>query len=344
MSHTEKSVLDSVRALCAPFVESVYWSFGEEGQVYLVSESRPDANLATLVKNSGPVASADVLYYACEVVDALSSLHAANIIHRDLTPFNVFVDHTGHIVLSNFSNAMMISADAPSQSAAMEYQAPEHLLGWAHDFAVDCWSFGTLLHFLLAGTNPVVDGEDPNATRSRILNGNIVLNDLLPTEAKDLIRKCLERNPALRLTIGGIKEHNYFANVYGATFSRRATDQWSHFCIHIGTGTMCDIKILVSSLSAPPLQTGTYADEAPPALSRISSPKLRPTSQDFPLPPVPRISLSLDPSLDISFTLHTVSKAVPSQPRLERLPGRETINNDLPRPLFRSSHFDGRSA
>jgi hypothetical protein len=34
----------------------------------------------------------------------------------------------------------------------MEYQAPEHLLGWAHDFAVDCWSFGALLHFLLAGT------------------------------------------------------------------------------------------------------------------------------------------------------------------------------------------------
>ncbi|KAJ7350678.1 kinase-like domain-containing protein [Mycena albidolilacea] len=224
MSHTEKSVLDSVRALCAPFVESVYWSFGEEGQVYLVSEPRSDANLATLVKNSGPVASADVLYYACEVVDALSSLHAANIIHRDLTPFNVFVDHTGHIVLSNFSNAMMISADAPSQSAAMEYQAPEHLLGWAHDFAVDCWSFGTLLHFLLAGTNPVVDGEDPDATRSRILNGNIVLNDLLLTEAKDLIRKCLERNPALRLTIGRIREHNYFANVYGATFSC-ATDR-----------------------------------------------------------------------------------------------------------------------
>jgi hypothetical protein len=86
MSHTEKSVLDSVRALCAPFVESVYWSFGEEGQVYLVSvggalsckmnsdpsqEPRSDANLATLVKNSGPVASADVLYYACEVVSFL---------------------------------------------------------------------------------------------------------------------------------------------------------------------------------------------------------------------------------------------------------------------------------
>jgi hypothetical protein len=41
----------------------------------------------------------------------------------------------------------------------------------------------------MATQNPVVDGEDPNATRSRILNGNIVLNDLLPTEAKDLIRK-----------------------------------------------------------------------------------------------------------------------------------------------------------
>ncbi|KAF7362369.1 AGC/AKT protein kinase [Mycena venus] len=74
-----------------------------------------------------------------------------------------------------------------------------------------------------------------------------------------------------------------------------------------------------------------------PPLSRTPSPKLRPTSQDFPLPPAPRISLSLDPSLDVSFTIHAVNKAVPSLPRIERFPGRETAN-DIPRPPFRSSH------
>ncbi|KAF8150481.1 kinase-like domain-containing protein [Mycena galopus ATCC 62051] len=156
-SHAEKSVMEAVRALSAPFVEYLHWSFpgvgdGEEGRIYLVSESHSGENLAALVTNSGPLPCTEALYYACEVVDGLSSLHAANIIHRDVTPFNIFVDHTGHVVLTNFSNATIISNDAPPPSAGMEYQAPEILLGWAHDFAVDCWSFGVLLHFLLAGT------------------------------------------------------------------------------------------------------------------------------------------------------------------------------------------------
>ncbi|KAJ6491705.1 kinase-like domain-containing protein, partial [Mycena vitilis] len=305
--HTEKLVMESIRALRAPFIERVYWTFpgvadGEEGRVYLVLESHWGGDLATLV-NSKSLAPADVLLYVCEVVEGVSSLHAVNIIHRDLTPSNIFVDHTGHIVLSNFSNAAMISAGAECGiplSAAVEYQAPEILLGWAHDFAVDCWSFGLLLHFLLAGTNPLpgdngLDGQ--GRARSQILLGNVVLSDIPQPEAQDLIRKCLERNPVLRLSIGRIREHDYFSTV-----------DWQE----VRQKTM-----------------------SPPTRSRIPSPKLRPTSRDFPLPPAPHLSLaSLDPSLDISFTFHTASKAVPSQPRIERVP----VVNDTTRPPLRSSY------
>ncbi|KAJ7935257.1 kinase-like domain-containing protein [Mycena leptocephala] len=223
--HTEKLVMEAIRALRAPFLERVYWSFpgvadGEEERIYLVLESHSGGNLAALV-NSEPLAPMNVLFYAGEVVDAISSLHAANIIHRDLTPSNIFVDRTGHIVLSNFCNATVISDNTECgmpPSAAVEYQAPEILLGWAHDFVVDCWSFGVLLHFLLAGANPVVGDDDQGTVRSQILNGNPILSHIAPPEAKDLIRKCLERNPILRLTIGRIREHNYFSTVYGLTF------------------------------------------------------------------------------------------------------------------------------
>ncbi|KAJ6593343.1 kinase-like domain-containing protein [Mycena capillaripes] len=305
-SHTEHLVMESIRALRAPFLDCMHWSFpgivdGEEGRVYLVLESHSGGTLAALV-NSKSLAPRDVQFYVCEVVEGVSSLHAANIIHRDLTPSNILVDHMGHIVLSNFCNAAMISADTQCGmplGAAVEYQAPEILLGWAHDFAVDCWSFGVLLHYLLAGTNPIV-GDDgpgsPGTVQSQILNGNTVLSDIPPPEAKDLIRKCLERNPVLRLSIGGIREHDYFSAV-----------DW-HYVRH---------KII-----------------SPPVWSRTPSPKLRPTSRDFPLPPAPRLSLSLDTALDFSFTFHTASKAVPSQPRIERVPGRETVT----RPPLRSSY------
>ncbi|KAJ6631467.1 hypothetical protein B0H10DRAFT_495560 [Mycena sp. CBHHK59/15] len=80
----------------------------------------------------------------------------------------------------------------------------------------------------------------------------------------------------------------------------------------------------------------------PPSRSPSSSPKLRPTSQDFPLPPATRLSQNLDAaSLDVSFTVHTASKAVPSQPRLERYDGWEIADG---RPLQTScSMYDLRS-
>ncbi|KAJ7188812.1 kinase-like domain-containing protein [Mycena filopes] len=296
--HSEKVVLESVRALRAPFLEHVHWSFPdvthrEERQVYLVLDSHSGGNLVALV-NSEPLAPADALFYVCEVVDGISSLHAADIIHRDVTPSNIFVDHTGHLVLSNFCNATTFSPDTACgmpPTAAMEYQAPEILLGWAHDFAVDCWSFGLLLHFLLARTNPVVDTQSD--VRGQILNGSATIDNLLPVAAKDLIRKCLERNPVLRLTIGKVREHNYFATV-----------DWR------------DVR---------------QKNIPPPSRSRTPSPKLRPSSEDFPLPPS-RLSQTLDASLDFSFTFQTASKAVPFLPRLERIHAA----NDIPRPSLRS--------
>ncbi|KAJ7496770.1 kinase-like domain-containing protein [Mycena latifolia] len=291
--HFEGVVMEAIRALRAPFLERLYWSFpgiadGEEGRIYLVLESHSGGSLIALM-DSRPITPTDVLFYVCEVVEALSSLHVANIIHRDLTPSNISLDHTGHVVLSNFSNAILLSASTQYSmppSAAMEYQAPEILLGWAHDFAVDCWSFGVLLHFLLAGTNPVV--KDDDAVRNQILTGNAALSEVLPLAAKDLIIRCLERNAVLRLSIGSIKEHDYFATV-----------DWYR----------------VRQKNIPP-----------PARSP-SPPKLRPTSQDFPLPPTTRLSQNLDTSLDVSFTFHTASKAVPSQPRLERVYGRERVTD-----------------
>ncbi|KAJ6590004.1 kinase-like domain-containing protein [Mycena vulgaris] len=217
--HIEQAVMEVIRALRAPFLERVLWRFpgvadDEEGRVYLVLESHSGGSLIALV-NSSPIARTNALFYACEIVDGLSSMHAANIIHRDLTPSNIYIDNTGHIVLSNFCNATLLSSNKQRSmppSAAMEYQAPEILLGWAHDFAVDCWSFGALLHFLLSGTNPVVNEQD-GSVRNQILDGNAALSKLLPLEAKDLIIKCLERNPVLRLPIGGIREHDYFTTV-----------------------------------------------------------------------------------------------------------------------------------
>lgn len=85
------------------------------------------------------------------------ALHSAGIVHRDLKPDNIVVNAKGHVVLTGFDYAKVLGIGSGAHiqrttlSTTTEYQAPEMHLGWVHDFAVDCWAFGILLHVMLFG-------------------------------------------------------------------------------------------------------------------------------------------------------------------------------------------------
>ena len=82
-------------------------------------------------------------------------MHAHKIIHGNLRPQNIMIDSFGHIVLTGFGRAQSICSnnqrDPTRPCGSGEYQPPEMILGWNHDLAVDCWSFGILLYMMLVG-------------------------------------------------------------------------------------------------------------------------------------------------------------------------------------------------
>jgi len=75
------------------------------------------------------------------------------------------IDTDGHVVLAGYRVADLLphpgaqgrdsrcflTTRVALEDKSILYQAPELLLGWAHDFAVDCWGFGMLLHYMLSG-------------------------------------------------------------------------------------------------------------------------------------------------------------------------------------------------
>ncbi|CAK5266081.1 unnamed protein product, partial [Mycena citricolor] len=211
----EKLVMESIREIDSPFLDRLRWAFSVPGDcTYLVLDFHSEVTVATIVQDN-PLNTVEAMFFACELVEGIGSLHLANIAHRDITPANVLIDRTGHVVLSDFSNAVFLSGsppchDCPPLSSAVEFQAPE--ITWTHNLAVDCWSFGLLLHFMLTGRNPVVDHNSALPIRSQVLDGHPKIQEALPFEATDLIIKCLERNPIFRLSITKIRDHSYFFN------------------------------------------------------------------------------------------------------------------------------------
>ncbi|KAM7271976.1 hypothetical protein ACFE04_031190 [Oxalis oulophora] len=89
-----------------------------------------------------------------------------------------------------------------------EYVAPEIIQAKGHDFAVDWWSLGVVLYEMLYGTTPF-KGENRKETFFRILTREPALIGE-KTALRDLIRKLLEKDPNERITLEGIKGHDFF--------------------------------------------------------------------------------------------------------------------------------------
>lgn len=92
-----------------------------------------------------------------------------------------------------------------------EYVAPEIISGSGHDFSVDWWCLGVMLHEMLYGTTPF-RGINRKETFYRVLTKNPELVGE-PTPLRDLIRKLLEKDPRNRISAKEIKAHDFFKSV-----------------------------------------------------------------------------------------------------------------------------------
>ncbi|XP_076935544.1 serine/threonine-protein kinase OXI1-like [Bidens hawaiensis] len=113
--------------------------------------------------------------------------------------------------------AESINSEEPSSDRANsfvgteEYVAPEMIQGIGHDFAVDWWCLGVVLHEMLYGTTPF-RGINRKETFYRILSKTPELVGE-PSALRDLIRKLLEKDPKQRITVNEIKGQDFFKGV-----------------------------------------------------------------------------------------------------------------------------------
>ncbi|KAG6902005.1 hypothetical protein C0995_005652 [Termitomyces sp. Mi166 len=176
-----------------------------------------------IVSSEGALKPERARFFACEILQALTALHAAGIIHRDIRPENIVIDNAGHIIVTGFESSEILPYSSKSRDPTFcttptgtvsMFCAPELLLGWSHDYLVDTWGFGMLLMFMITGRCILGDSEtSPVSWKKMIVHSPIVLPLLLETSAHDLISRCLERNPMARPSLLLIKKHNYFSSV-----------------------------------------------------------------------------------------------------------------------------------
>jgi serine/threonine protein kinase/tetratricopeptide (TPR) repeat protein len=100
-----------------------------------------------------------VIRIGIELSGALSTVHRAGLIHRDVKAQNVLCDPDGRLVLTDFGAGCQLDEGAAAQRRELAGTpvcvAPELLAGQAATPQSDVYSLGVLLYHLLTGTYPV---------------------------------------------------------------------------------------------------------------------------------------------------------------------------------------------
>jgi eukaryotic-like serine/threonine-protein kinase len=171
---------------------------------------------------TGPLPIADTLRIARQIADAIEYAHDRGIIHRDLKPANIKVTPDGSVKVLDFglAKAMDVTSDSaisvagtmsPTLSLAAThaglilgtaaYMAPEQAKGKPVDRRADVWAFGLVLYEMLTGTR-MFGGDSVAETLASVMKDQIALTNLpadTPASIRQLVKRCLERDPRRRL-------------------------------------------------------------------------------------------------------------------------------------------------
>jgi len=106
----------------------------------------------------GPLPPSDAIDIGIQICHAVSAVHKAGLLHRDIKAQNVMLAKDGRAVLTDFGTGWEVSegsAGTGSLAGTPLYLAPELLRGGDTTIHSDIYSLGVLLYHMLTGTYPV---------------------------------------------------------------------------------------------------------------------------------------------------------------------------------------------
>lgn len=146
------------------------------------------------------------LRVARDVLEALAAAHDAGIVHRDLKPENVFVTTTSagsRIKLLDFGIARDVAGSTATATATAIgtplYMAPEQMCSARFATAAsDVWSFGVMLYEMLSAKRPFEAESFAGIVLAVATSEPPALPASVSKPLVDVVRRCLERDPAAR--------------------------------------------------------------------------------------------------------------------------------------------------
>ncbi|MCE5248667.1 SUMF1/EgtB/PvdO family nonheme iron enzyme [bacterium] len=185
-----------------PNIVRIYQISEDENLCFFVMSHIPGGSIGDKIKDQGALTVDEIVRWGVEVSSALAYAHERGIIHRDLKPDNIMLDANGRAIVTDFGIARAAMGTKLTQTGAVigtpRYMSPEQARGTELDGRSDIYSMGVLLYQMATGSLPFQATDAASLMYMHVHEAPEapdVRNADVPDWLRDIILKCLEKNP-----------------------------------------------------------------------------------------------------------------------------------------------------
>ena len=192
--------------------------FEDKTNCYILLELCHNQSMNEMIKRRKSLTEEEARYFMLQIIDAVSFMHDANVIHRDLKLGNLFLNKHLNIKVGDFGLATKLESSDEKRKTICgtpNYIAPEVINSdkekRGHSFEVDTWSIGVICFTMIVG-KPPYESTDVKSTYRRILTNEYSFPEgKVSNHARELIRSMLQTDPKMRPCLEDLKSHPFFS-------------------------------------------------------------------------------------------------------------------------------------
>lgn len=220
-------------ALSHPNIVRVIDAGTDEGRLFIVMERLEGLPLAEFLRG-GDIPLDVKLALMHQLCDGLQAAHDRGIVHRDIKPGNLFVEHDGTLKILDFGLARLQASTLTANGQIVgtpDFMSPEQAEGRQVDHRADLFSAGAVCYLILTGRSPFA-APDLRKTLTALL-----YDDPAPIKASDapeaiarVLYRALAKNPDDRYPSGASMRAD-LQNVLDASDDPAV---WKRIAAHVG--------------------------------------------------------------------------------------------------------------
>ena len=272
-----RAMLREARAMASVQHENIVHVYGidrHDGRVGFWTDFVKGKTLSALLGMQGPFGYREAALIGIDVSRALSAVHRASLLHRDIKAENVMREEGGRILLMDFGLSVGERTIMTQLAGTPNYMAPELFDGGKASVCTDIYAMGVLLYYLVIGDYPARLTGLTLQEAKIALGHRRPLMDLrsdLPEPFLRTVRIAMELDPAKRFASAGLLAES-LAECLGSGFAPTTPAYAPTYAPAVPAYT---------PTYAP--TTPAYTPNHPPAYAPVSSPP----SGSAPPPPKP---------------------------------------------------------